>query len=242
MGFDVVKSSGLVSGIIGRLGARARAFIILRRKVEEGFSSEIELFKGFVSRYPFLSVGVSLLAGLLIGAILSARISQFILISLIGGFPLAIVYGNSLGIPAEASCASVVLLHSFMLYATLRILSSLSGYSRLAPYLSAIMKRYESSLALFSRRANGLRAIGVMAMSSFFIGWWVSAMLAFLLGISARTALRGAAIGLMAAAAVSLALYKGLFMAIPDAWIVGAIFLAMFFASTAILRRIAPSR
>ncbi|MEM2530564.1 MAG: hypothetical protein QXL32_05540, partial [Candidatus Bathyarchaeia archaeon] len=105
---------------------------------------------------------------------------------------------------------------------------------------SAIMKRYESSLALFSRRANGLRAIGVMAMSSFFIGWWVSAMLAFLLGISARTALRGAAIGLMAAAAVSLALYKGLFMAIPDAWIVGAIFLAMFFASTAILRRIAP--
>ncbi|MEM3439893.1 MAG: hypothetical protein QXG32_03130 [Candidatus Bathyarchaeia archaeon] len=235
----MVKASGFASGLIGRLGAKARALLILRRKVEEGFSSEIELFRGFVGRYPFLSVGVSLLAGLLIGAILSARISQFILISLIGGFPLAIVYGNSLGIPAEASCASAVLLHYFMFYAALRILSSLSGYSRLAPYLSATMERYKSSLAPFSRRADGLRAIGVMAMSSFLIGWWLSAVLAFLLGISARAALRGAAMGLMAAAAVSLALYKGLIMAIPDAWIVGAIFLTIFFISTAILRRIA---
>lgn len=234
----MVKAGGFASGLTEGLRAKARALLLVRRKAEEALSSEIGFFRGFVGRHPFLSVGVSLLAGLLIGAILSARISQLILISLIGGFPLAIVYGNSIGVPAEASCALVVLLHCFMLYAAIGILSSLGEYPRLAPYLSTIMEKYKSSLAPLSRRAYGLRAIGVMAISSFLIGWWVSAVLAFLLGIGARAALMGAAIGLVAAATVSLALYKGLIMAIPDAWVVGAIFLAIFFASMAILRRI----
>ncbi len=235
----MVKGSGFASSLIERLDAKARALLIFWHKFGELFSSEIEFLRGFVIRYTLLSVGISLLAGLLIGATLSAMISQFILISLIGGFPLAIVYGNSIGIPAEASCASVVLLHCFMLYAALRVLSSLVGYPRLAPYLSAIVERYKSNLAPFSRRVDGLRAIGTMALSSFLIGWWVSAVLALLLGIGVRVALKGSAMGLMAAAAVSLALYKGLIMAIPDAWVVGAIFLVIFFASTAILRRIA---
>jgi hypothetical protein len=228
-------------GLIGRLSAGARRLSILKRAMEESFSNEVEFFRGFVSRYPFLSVGVSLLAGLLIGAILSARVSQFVLLSLIGGFPLAIVYGNSIGVPAELSCASVVLLNCFMIYATLKAIGSLSGYPRLAPYLAALRDRYEPSLAPFSKRANKLHIVGAIAVSSFLIGWWVSAMLAFVLGVSVQTALKGAAIGLIAAAAVSLALYKGLIMAIPDAWLVGAIFLAIFFVSTAILRRMASS-
>jgi ElaB/YqjD/DUF883 family membrane-anchored ribosome-binding protein len=239
-GSDVSKAGGFASSLTERLKARAGGLLILKRRLEEGLSSEIEFFRGFVGRYPFLSVGISLLAGLLIGAILSARISQFILMALIGGFPLAIVYGNSLGVPAEASCASVVLLHCFMLYAALRILPSLRAYPRLAPHISALMGRYRSGLATLPMRANGLQAIGAMAVSSFLIGWWASAMLALLLGLSARAALCGAALGLMAAAAISLLLYKGLIMAIPDAWLVGAIFLAIFFISAVALRRIAP--
>ena len=63
------------------------------------FSPEIESLRRFLDAYPLLTVGIVFLIGVIVGGLLRAWPSQFVLLYLLGGFGLAIANGSTIGLP-----------------------------------------------------------------------------------------------------------------------------------------------
>ncbi|NIM45052.1 MAG: hypothetical protein GTO54_05380 [Nitrososphaeria archaeon] len=159
-----------------------------------------------------------------------------------GGFLISIVYGTSVGVPAELSCAFVIFLDCFVIFASLKFSYYLSDYPRLMPHLAALRNRYRAQINLLSKYINRFHMVPTLAVINFLIGPWISMILAYGLQINVVSTIKGAAIGLFGAAAVSLALYKGLITTIPDPLLVTVISLVILLVSTTILKRSLKSR
>ncbi|NIN52376.1 MAG: hypothetical protein GTN80_04375 [Nitrososphaeria archaeon] len=93
-----------------------------------------------------------------------------------------------------------------------------------------------------SKYINRFHMVPTLAVINFLIGPWISMILAYGLQINVVSTIKGAAIGLFGAAAVSLALYKGLITTIPDPLLVTVISLVILLVSTTILKRSLKSR
>ncbi|HYW00980.1 MAG TPA: hypothetical protein VE862_05885, partial [Candidatus Acidoferrum sp.] len=70
-----------------------------RREFYSTFSTEISSLRRFMNLYPLLTLGLTFLIGTIVGGLLSAWPSQFIILALFGGFGFAIVLGTKLGLP-----------------------------------------------------------------------------------------------------------------------------------------------
>src|SRR5208337_5492541 len=92
--------------------------------------------------YPLLTLGLTFLTGTIIGGLLRAWPSQFVILALLGGFGFAIPHGSSLGLPSYVSIGLVVPILAFTTYAGLRILHSIDQYDRVSPYLVGMRKKY----------------------------------------------------------------------------------------------------
>lgn len=71
-------------------------------------------------------MALTLLIGVIIGGLLSAGVSQYILFALVGGFPIAMLYGNMLGISPEVSIIFVIFLDILVIYVIMKSLNFLA--------------------------------------------------------------------------------------------------------------------
>ena len=193
-------------------------------------SPEIELLRRFLDAHPLLSIGIVFLIGVIFGGLLRAWPSQFVLLSLLGGFGLAIVHGATIGLPAYVSVALVVPILAFATYATLSVLRSVEQYSRAAPYLTHLKRKYLPISNYLLARAGPIGITGVLAFSTFLIGWWVTVMMAYLLNARVSSTMKGTGVGLGVGAFVFWASYQGLLRWIPNPIIITALTLIVFFA------------
>ena len=151
----------------------------VRQAVHSTFSPEIESLRRFLDAYPLLSIGIVFLIGVIVGGILRAWPSQFVLVSLLGGFDLAIAHGSTVGLPGYMSAALVVPILAFATYASLRVLRSVEQYSRAAPYLARLKRKYLPLSNYLLAHAGFMGITGILAFSTFLIGWWVTVMIAY---------------------------------------------------------------
>ncbi len=211
---------------------------MLKRSLSKTFSGEIEAVRGLLVKHPFLSVGFAFVVGIVFGGFLQARVSRFAILSLLGGFPLAIVYGLSQGVPTELSVGLVIALDSFVSYSLLAIMRVLGEYPRIQPYLSRLKVRYADSSHLFMTYSGRLGVQGALAVCTFLIGWWIATVIAYLLDLDTRTAMVSIFSGLLAGGLLSWAIYEGFVRLIPDPAIVVFIFLVLFIAAGFVVGRL----
>jgi hypothetical protein len=199
------------------------------------FSPEIESLRGFLDAYPLLTIGIVFLFGLIVGGLLSAWPSQFVVVSLLGGSGLAIVHGSTIGLPSYVSAGLTVPILAFASYGSLRFLRSVEQYPRTKPYLLRIKRRYDPLSKYLLARASAIGMTGVLASSTFLIGWWVTVVLAFFLNVKVSTSMKGVGLGLGVGAFVSWASYQGLLGSVPNPIIITAITLIVSSAITKII-------
>jgi predicted secreted protein len=201
----------------------------VRHAFNSTFSPEIESVRKFLDAYPLLSIGIVFLIGVIVGGLLRAWPSQFVLLSLLGGFGLAIAHGATIGLPAYVSVALVVPILAFTTYASLSILRAVEQYSRAAPYLTRLKRKYLPISNYLLAHANFIGITGVLAFSTFLIGWWVTVMIAYLLNVRVSSAMKGTGVGLVVGAVVFWTSYQGLLRWIPNPIIITAVTLVVFF-------------
>ena len=195
-----------------------------------GFSPEIELLRRFLNTYPLLSIGIVFLSGLIVGGLLSAWPSQFVLLALLGGYGLAIAQGSIIGLPSYVSAALVVPILAFATYASLRVLRSIERYSRTARHLTRLKSKYYPISNYLLARMGSLGITGVLAFSTFLVGWWVTVMIAYLLNVEVASTMKGTGIGLAVGAFVFWASYQGMSRWMPNPIMISAIILIAFLA------------
>ena len=188
-----------------------------------------------MNSYPLLTLGLAFLIGAIVGGLLSAWPSQFIILALLGGFGFAIALGTTLGLPSYLSIGLVVPILAFTTYAGLRILHSIDQYARVAPHLALIKKNYKPISTYLVDHAGSFGIVGVIAVSTFLIGWWVTIVIAYILDVKVSTAMIGTGVGLLVGAFVFWTSYEGLARWIPNPLIITAITIVIFSASARII-------
>ena len=194
------------------------------------FSPEIESLRRFLDAYPLLTIGIVFLIGVIVGGLLKAWPSQFVLLSLLGGFGLAIANGSTIGLPDYVSVALVVPILAFATYASLRVLRSVEQYPRAAPHLMRLKRKYLPISNYLLAYAGIVGITGVLAFSTFLIGWWVTVMIAYFLNVNVSSTMKGTGVGLVVGAFVFWAAYQGLLRWLPNPVVITAITLIVFFA------------
>ncbi|MGP8069381.1 MAG: hypothetical protein ACLP5V_05780 [Candidatus Bathyarchaeia archaeon] len=194
------------------------------------FSPEIEALRRFLNAYPLLTIGIVFLIGVIVGGLLRAWPSQFVLLSLLGGFGLAIANGSTIGLPAYVSVALVVPILAFATYASLMVLRSVEQYARAAPHLMRLKRQYLPISNYLLAHAGIVGITGVLAFCTFLIGWWVTVMIAYMLNVKVSSTMKGTGVGLVVGAFVFWASYQGLLQWMPNPIIITAITLILFSA------------
>jgi hypothetical protein len=183
-----------------------------------------------MNTYPLLTIGLTFLIGTIVGGLLSTWPSQFVILALLGGFGFAIALGSTLGLPSYVSIGLVVPILAFTTYAGLRILHSIDQYDRVAPHLARVRKKYGPISTYLVTHAGAFGIVGIIVVSTFLIGWWVTIAIAYLLDVKVSTAMIGTAIGLLVGAFVFWAVYQGLLRWLPNPVVIIAITLIVFSA------------
>jgi len=199
------------------------------------FALEIVSLRLFLDAYPLLALGLAFLIGIIVGGLLSAKPSEFVILALLGGFGFAIAIGSTLGIPSYVSISLVVPILAFTTYASLRILYSIDKDPRVASYLASMRRKYGPTSTYLVNHVGIFGVVGVIALSTFLIGWWLTVIISYLLNVKVGTAMKGTAIGLLVGAFVFWASYEGLTRWIPNPLIVTAVTMILFAASARIL-------
>jgi hypothetical protein len=194
------------------------------------FAPEIESFRRFLYGYPFLTIGIVFLIGVIVGGLLRAWPSQFVLLSLLAGFGLAIANGSTIGLPSYVSVALVVPILAFATYASLRVLRSVEQYPRAAPHLMRLKKKYLPISNYLLAHARIVGITGVLAFSTLLVGWWVTVMIAYLLNVKVSSTMKGTGVGLVVGAVVFWVSYQGLLRWMPNPIVITAITLIVFSA------------
>ena len=192
------------------------------------FSTEISALRRFMDTYPLLTLGIAFLMGIIAGGVLSAWPSQFVILALLGGFGFANAFGSTLGIPSYVSVGLVIPILAFTTYAALRILHSIEQYPRVAPHLLKMRKKHSPISSYLVTHAGAFGMVGVIALSTFLIGWWVTVIVAYLLELEVSTAMKGTGVGLLVGAFVFWASYEGLMRWIPNPLIITALTVVIF--------------
>ena len=182
------------------------------------------------------------LVGIIVGDLLSAWPSQFVILALLGGFAFANALGSTLGIPIIVTIGLVILIIAFTTYAGLIIIRSIEEYPRVAPYLVRIRKKYGPTGAYLVTHAGVLGTVGVITFSTFLLGWEVTIIIAYLLDVKVSTAMKGTWVGLLIGALFFWVSYEGLMWWIPNPLIVTAIMVVIVFALVRIITYKAQSQ
>ncbi len=219
-------------GIRRNLGMRRRTF-------HTAFSTEIKHLRNFMYKYPFLTLGIAFLGGLIADGVLRAAASRFVIVALIGGPPLAMPYGSYVGLPTFLSSLLVVPIISFVAYASMRVIRAVEKHPRSEAYLIKFKDKYRPSSKFLVAHAGRLGIGGALTLSTFLVGWWVAVMIAYLLDLDISTTMKATIVGLLASSVVSWAVYEGLLTALPSPILVAVVMLIVFGVIASLIKRMA---
>jgi hypothetical protein len=173
--------------------------------------------------------------GLIVGGVLRATVSQFVIISLVGGFPLARLYGLSIGLPVVVSDLLVVPVLLFASYATVRILWAIESHTRAAQYLTKLKNRYGPGARFLTVHAGKIGVGGALVLCTFLIGWWVAIVFSYVLDVDVKTTMKASALGLLIGAGISWMSYEGLIKWLPNPLVVTGVLILIFAAIARVL-------
>jgi len=176
-----------------------------------------------MNEYPILTFTLPFFLGLIAGGILSATVSQFVIISLVGGASFAVPYGLHIGLPVIVSTLLVIPVVLFASYAVARVLSSIDRHPIGARYLGKVKSKYMHEAKFLEAHAGKVGIAGALALCTFMIGWWVAIIISYILEVDIRTTMKATALGLVVDSSVSLASFGGLIKWVPNSLVVTAI-------------------
>jgi len=208
-----------------------------RMGLEKAFEQELSTLQRFFQQMTFLSLALAFMSGLILGGIISSVPAVFIILTLVLGYPVAIAYGSANGLSPLLSTAAAIVVNCFMSYAVLRVIRIVESNPRIAPYISRIRSKYGGTSQRLLAHTGRLGVAGALAIFAFLIGWWVSALAAYILNIELATAIRGIFVGALIGGLTSLAIYQGLRVAVPNPSIISLIFVTIFVISAYLTRR-----
>jgi uncharacterized membrane protein len=216
----------------------------LRRRREVFYSSfavEFSHIRAFMNEYPILTFTLPFFLGLITGGVLSATVSQFVIISLVGGASFAVPYGLRIGLPVIVSTILVIPVVLFASYAVAQVLSSVDKHPVGARYLGKMKSKYMHEAKFLEAHAGKVGIAGALALCTFVIGWWVAITISYILEIDIRTTMKATALGLIADSAVSLASFGGLIKWVPNSLVVTAILMIVSTIMARIFQKVAKS-
>jgi len=217
---------------------RAKGYIHSHRiRLEQAFEEELSTLQRFFQQMTFLSLALAFMFGLILGGIMSSVPAAFVILTLALGFPVAIAYGSANGLSPPLSTATAILVNCFMSYAVLRVIRIVESNPRVAPFVNRIRSKYASTSQRLLSHAGRFGVAGTLAIFAFLIGWWVSALVAYILDVELGTAMKGIFVGTLIGGLTSLAIYQGLLIAVPNPGIVSLIFITIFIVSAYLTRR-----
>jgi len=98
-----------------------------------------------------------------------------------------------------------------------------------------VRKTYGPTSTYLVTHAGVFGVIGIIALSTFLISWWVTVIVAYILDVKVSTAMKGAAVGLLTEAFVFWASYEGLMQWVPNPMIITAMTLVSSFVIARII-------
>jgi len=222
---------------------RARNYVHSHRmRLEQAFDQELSTLQRFFQQMTFLSLALAFMSGLILGGIISSVPAVFIILTLALGFPVAIAYGSANGLSPLFSTAAAISVNCFISYAVLRVIRIIESNPRIEPYVTRIRSRYASTSQRLLLHAGRFGVAGALAIFAFLIGWWVSALVAYILNVELGTAMKGIFVGALIGGLTSLAIYQGLLIAVPNPGIISLIFVTIFVISAYLTRRASRRR
>ena len=215
-----------------------RYFSNIRDVFCAAFPIEVPYLRTFMNKYPFLTLGIAFFFGLFFGGILRAKISQFVILSLLGGFAFAIPYGTRIGLPSFLSILLVIPIHAFTAYAAIRIIRAFEHYPKIEPYLTKFKDKYRPGSKFIIEHTGKLGLGGAMTICTFLFGWEPTIAIAYLLDIDVSTTMKTIILGALMGAGFFWAAYEGFLRAFPNPILAIAVVLAVFGVTGLVIREV----
>lgn len=189
--------------------------------------------KEFGRECPVLIELIIFLVALAFGQVLKMGFAVLSVLAIVSGFALPLVYGSRLGLaPHEAVILSVVIL-TFLSYGALCLLFFFARKLIVRSYMKKLKKT--SVYRMLTSGAGRFGTYGVLALSTFLVGWWAAVGIAFILQLETPYAISAIFVGLVAGGLLAWLLCMGIGGIVGNPLISAVLFLGVGFA-------IGPSR
>jgi len=164
-----------------------------------------------------------------------------VLVSVLGGYPIAIVYGNGIRVPIFQSCFFVVIINSVLAVITFLVLKKICEYNMIRRYLERMRKKYIWRDNRTDRSDDAFGCTMIIIFSAMFLGWWLAVLLSHFFQMKLYIALSNIIVGLSMGAVLYWILFSSLAIAISNQIMLLIIFLSIAIALTLISGRVLQS-
>jgi hypothetical protein len=189
-------------------------------------------FKEFGRECPVLIALIIFLVALAFGQVLKMGFVVLSVLAIVSGFALPLVYGSRLGLaPHEVVILSLVIL-TFLSYGALCLLFFFARKLIVRSYMKKLKKT--SVYRMLTSGAGRFGTYGVLALSTFLVGWWAAVGIAFILQLETPYAISAIFVGLVAGGLLAWLLYMGIGGIVGNPLISAVLFLGVGFAIGAI--------
>ncbi|MCX6659456.1 MAG: hypothetical protein NTX81_03620, partial [Candidatus Bathyarchaeota archaeon] len=188
--------------------------------------------KEFGRECPVLIALIIFLVALAFGQVLKMGFAVLSVLAIVSGFALPLVYGSRLGLaPHEAVILSLVIL-TFLSYGALCLLFFFARKLIVRSYMKKLKKT--SVYRMLTSGAGRFGTYGVLALSTFLVGWWAAVGIAFVLQLETPYAISAIFVGLVAGGLLTWLLYMGIGGIVGNPFISAVLFLGVGLAIGAI--------
>jgi hypothetical protein len=188
--------------------------------------------KEFGRECPVLIELIIFLVALAFGQVLKMGFAVLSVLAIVSGFALPLVYGSRLGLaPHEAVILSLVIL-TFLSYGALCLLFFFARKLIVRSYMKELKKT--SVYRMLTSGAGRFGTYGVLALSTFLVGWWAAVGIAFILQLETPYAISAIFVGLVAGGLLAWLLCMGIVGIVGNPLISAVLFLGVGFAIGAI--------
>jgi len=190
-------------------------------------SEEILYLKDFVLRCPILMGMLVFLLILAVGGVLRMSFAVFTILAIAGGFALPVIYGGGIGLSPLESIVLCLAIFLFLSYGSLCILTSFEDYARAKRYLKMLKNSFRPVYRFLNIHAGRFGIFGILALSTFLVGWWLAVILAFVADLEIPYAVSAIFVGLVGGGLLAWGLYYGIETVIHNTLILAAIFIGL---------------
>ena len=162
----------------------------------------------------------------------------FVIVSLVGGFPFALIYGSSIGVPIFLSCLIVICLHLLLAFFSIHCLYFIEKKERVQPFLRRLRDKYHPKSFDLTSDFKIFGVIGMIVLSSMLVGWWVAVLISYFLQLKLGITMKSIFFGLSLGALLYGLIYSGLTLVLSNPLILAIVFLGIVLLVSQLSKRI----